>query len=144
LMIGLDEKGRICRVHFVKKATAASIVKLWKREWPLTEFKSGAKLTNWQKKPILMVGTQFQQSIWKIMAKIPKGSVTTYGEIARYIGKVGGARAVGSACGANPVPFIVPCHRVIAANGGMGGFSGGLDVKIKLLKNEGYLKSARK
>ena len=73
------------------------------------------------------------------MAKIPAGRVVTYGGLAARIGKPKASRAVGGACGANPVPYMVPCHRVIASNGALGGFSGGLDVKEKLLKAEGYL-----
>ena len=84
----------------------------------------------------LSVGTDFQQAVWKAMLKIPCGRTLSYGEIARVIGRPNAVRAVGGACGANPIPLIVPCHRVLAANHRLGGFSGGLDWKRKLLARE--------
>ena len=87
----------------------------------------------------LMEGTEFQRSVWREIEKIPFGKTKTYLEIAKAIGKPGASRAVGSACGANPLPLLVPCHRVLASNGGLGGFSGGLDIKKKLLRMEGVL-----
>lgn len=84
-------------------------------------------------------GTDFQRKVWREIEKIPMGKTKTYLEIAKAIGKPGAARAVGSACGANPIPLFVPCHRVVASNGGLGGFSGGLDIKKKLLRLEGVL-----
>lgn len=85
----------------------------------------------------LTVGTAFQQSVWRAVEKIPLGQTRSYGEIARAIGQPNGVRAVGGACGANPIPVLVPCHRVLAANGKLGGFSGGLEWKRKLLEREG-------
>lgn len=81
-------------------------------------------------------GTEFQQRVWKELRKIRAGQTKSYGEIAAALGKKGGARAVGGACGANPVPVIVPCHRVLASGGALGGFSGGLDWKRRLLRRE--------
>jgi O-6-methylguanine DNA methyltransferase len=81
--------------------------------------------------------TEFQKSVWRQMLKIPIGKTKSYGEIAAAIGKPKAVRAVGGACGANPVPVLVPCHRVLAANKKLGGFSGGLDWKRSLLKREG-------
>jgi len=71
------------------------------------------------------------------MTKIPLGKTGSYGELARAIGRPKAVRAVGGACGANPIPVLVPCHRVLAANHKLGGFSGGLDRKRELLKREG-------
>ena len=85
----------------------------------------------------LAAGTPFQQTVWRALEKIPFGQTLSYGEIASAIGKPKGARAVGGACGANPIPVLVPCHRVLAANGKLGGFSGGLDWKRRLLAREG-------
>ena len=82
-------------------------------------------------------GTEFQQAVWRELRKITFGQTRSYGEIARAIGKAGAVRAVGSACGANPVPVLVPCHRVLAAHGKIGGFGGGLDWKRRLLAGEG-------
>jgi methylated-DNA-[protein]-cysteine S-methyltransferase len=82
--------------------------------------------------------TEFQRRVWKALVKIPYGETLTYGELARRIGRPGVARAVGRAVGANPIPLIVPCHRVVAAGGGLGGYSapGGVAVKRRLLDFE--------
>jgi len=85
----------------------------------------------------LSVGTEFQKRVWNALRKISPGKTKSYGEIARQIGKPRAVRAVGGACGANPIPVLVPCHRVLAANKKLGGFSGGLDWKRNLLKREG-------
>jgi O-6-methylguanine DNA methyltransferase len=87
--------------------------------------------------PLDLVGTEFQQSVWNALRKISTGQTKSYGEIARAIGRPKAVRAVGGACGANPIPVLVPCHRVLAANKKLGGFSGGLDWKRKLLAREG-------
>lgn len=89
-----------------------------------------------------LVGTQFQKIVWKILLEIPYGSTATYGEIAREVaGRLGklkmSAQAVGQAVGQNPISIIIPCHRVIGANGNLTGYNGGIDVKIKLLEIEG-------
>jgi O-6-methylguanine DNA methyltransferase len=92
-----------------------------------------------QKLPLLDLSyaTEFQQSVWRQLLKIPPGETRSYGEIARCLAKPGASRAVGSACGANPIPVIVPCHRVLAAHRRIGGFSGGPDWKQRLLRIEG-------
>ncbi len=82
---------------------------------------------------------RFRRKVWEVLQTIPYGRVRSYGWVARKIGKPKAARAVGGACGANPVPLLVPCHRVIAGDGSLGGFSGGLGVKKRLLKLEGTL-----
>jgi O-6-methylguanine DNA methyltransferase len=87
--------------------------------------------------PLDLAGTKFQKSVWRALRKIRRGQTKSYGEIARAIGKPNAVRAVGGACGANPIPVLVPCHRVLAANGKIGGFSGGLDWKRELLAREG-------
>jgi len=81
--------------------------------------------------------SEFKKSVWRALLKITIGKTKSYGEIARAIGRPKGARAVGGACGANPIPVLVPCHRVLAANQKLGGFSGGLERKRSLLKREG-------
>lgn len=85
----------------------------------------------------LSQGTDFQQCVWNELRNIVTGQTRSYGEIARAIGKPGAVRAVGGACGANPIPVLIPCHRVLAANQKLGGFSGGLEWKLKLLAREG-------
>ena len=86
-------------------------------------------------------GTAFQQKVWNEIDKIPRGEVVTYSQIAENIGHPKAARAVANACGANPNPIVVPCHRVIRSDGELGGYSGpgGIKQKQKLLENEGYL-----
>lgn len=84
----------------------------------------------------LGAGTEFQRSVWQRLLKIPCGETRSYGEIARALKNPRASRAVGSACGANPIPVLVPCHRVLAANHKIGGYSGGLDWKRKLLWRE--------
>ena len=81
--------------------------------------------------------TEFQKHVWNAMLKIPFGRTKSYGEIAAAIGKPKAVRAVGGACGANPIPVLVPCHRVLAANNKIGGFSSGLGWKSSLLEREG-------
>lgn len=81
-------------------------------------------------------GTDFQQTVWQELSKIPFGETTSYGEIARRIGNPKGSRAVGLANGKNPIPIIVPCHRVIGKDGSLTGFGGGLEIKKHLLTLE--------
>lgn len=81
--------------------------------------------------------TDFQKSVWRAMLKIPAGKTKSYGEIAEAVGKPKAVRAVGGACGANPIPVLVPCHRVLAAHGKIGGFGSGLHWKRTLLEGEG-------
>jgi len=85
------------------------------------------------------MGTLFQNRVWNELKKIPKGEIRTYKEIAIAIGKPNSARAVANACGKNPRPIEIPCHRVIRSDGNLGGYSGkgGLSMKRKLLKKEG-------
>lgn len=86
--------------------------------------------------PLAMDGTDFQLLVWKNLQKIPYGETVSYGQLARRIGSPEAARAVGLANGSNPIPIIVPCHRVIGSNGDLTGFGGGLPLKEKLLALE--------
>ena len=83
------------------------------------------------------VTSGFQQEVYDQLRRVEYGHVTSYGQLAREIGKPDQARAVGQAVGANPIPIIIPCHRVIASDGSLTGFSGGLLAKVELLKLEG-------
>ena len=87
----------------------------------------------------MVKGTYFQKKVWNELKKIPKGEVRTYKEIAAAIGKPNSSRAVANACGKNPTPIKIPCHRVIRSDGSLGGYSGkgGVSTKRKLLKREG-------
>ncbi|WP_433653370.1 methylated-DNA--[protein]-cysteine S-methyltransferase [Micromonospora zamorensis] len=81
-------------------------------------------------------GSDFERAVWQEMTRIPYGETLTYGEVARLVGEPGAARAVGVACNRNPVPVIVPCHRIVGAGGKLVGFGGGLPRKVKLLELE--------
>lgn len=89
--------------------------------------------------PLDLHGTPFQLAVWSELLKIPKGETLSYAQLANKLGKPKAARAVGSACGANPIPFLVPCHRVVASDGGLGGFAFGLIMKQQLLERENAL-----
>jgi AraC family transcriptional regulator of adaptative response/methylated-DNA-[protein]-cysteine methyltransferase len=86
--------------------------------------------------PLDIRGTVFQRRVWEALRRIPRGETRTYGEIARQIGAPAAVRAVGSACGANPVALVVPCHRAVRTDGGLGGYAWGLGVKKRLLEIE--------
>lgn len=87
--------------------------------------------------PLELAGTEFQRAVWAQLRAIPYGETITYGELARRVGNPNAFRAVGSANGRNPVSIVVPCHRVVAAGGKLGGYGGGLDRKTLLLHLEG-------
>lgn len=86
--------------------------------------------------PIRMVGTPFQQRVWRALQEIPYGTTRTYGAIASTIGNPRASRAVGMACNKNPLLLIVPCHRVMGARGQLTGFAYGVDVKLRLIELE--------
>lgn len=87
--------------------------------------------------PLAPEGTAFQRRVWEALCAIPYGETLSYGELARRLGKPGASRAVGLANGRNPLPIVVPCHRVVGSDGSLTGFGGGLPTKTKLLRLEG-------
>jgi len=89
--------------------------------------------------PLKPHGTAFQQAVWKALLKVGFSKTSTYGALATAVGKPAAARAIGAAMGANPIPIIVPCHRIIGKDGSLTGFGGGIDRKTKLLQLEGVL-----
>jgi len=84
-----------------------------------------------------LIGTDFQQQVWRELGNIPYGETRSYGDVAKAVGRPDAVRAVGAANGANPIPILLPCHRVIGANRKLTGFRGGLEMKRKLLTIEG-------
>ncbi|MBT4710649.1 MAG: methylated-DNA--[protein]-cysteine S-methyltransferase [Alphaproteobacteria bacterium] len=94
------------------------------------------KTTSLKDLPMTPAGTDFQRRVWQAMADIPPGETLTYGDVAQALGSA--PRAVGGACGANPIPILIPCHRIVGSNGGLGGYSGsgGLTTKRALLDLE--------
>lgn len=101
----------------------------------LKQYATG-KTVRWRVPVDLSSGTDFQRRVWSALVKIPRGQTRSYAWVAHQIGKPDATRAVGTACGANPVPVIIPCHRVIASDGSLGGFGGGLPMKRRLLALE--------
>jgi methylated-DNA-[protein]-cysteine S-methyltransferase len=89
--------------------------------------------------PLDFQGSAFHHQVWLALTQIPYGRTVSYGNLARALGAPKAARAVGAACGANPVPIIAPCHRVLGSDGSLHGFGGGLPVKAWLLRHEGVL-----
>jgi methylated-DNA-[protein]-cysteine S-methyltransferase len=102
----------------------------------LTEYFAGQR-SRFEVPLDLTCGTAFQQSVWQALLAIPYGRTASYGDVSRRVGKPTAVRAVGAAVGRNPVSIIVPCHRVMGANGSLTGYAGGLDRKTALLKLEG-------
>jgi methylated-DNA-[protein]-cysteine S-methyltransferase len=89
--------------------------------------------------PLAPAGTAFRRTVWKLLLEIPYGQTTTYGALARTLGERGNstsARAVGGAVGHNPISILIPCHRVVGADGSLTGYAGGVDIKRKLLEWE--------
>lgn len=105
----------------------------------LEDFFAGAS-TDFSHIAVDFQGTPFQIRVWQALREIPRGTTISYGELARRVGRPQTFRAVGQACGANPIPIIIPCHRVIAADGSLGGYSAGPERKRWLLMHEGWLK----
>jgi O-6-methylguanine DNA methyltransferase len=146
-IVRYSEKG-LAQLGFPKMQRAPSrtpntkIIPAKVRGWHrLTEAALKSALTGGRVKklpPLDWTGkTEFQQAVWREMLKITPGKTRSYGEIAAQIGRPKAVRAVGGACGANPIPVLVPCHRILAADRKIGGYSGGLDRKRWLLKIEG-------
>lgn len=136
-------------IYFEKKDRPVSIAPEWRR---------GGELVNEVKRqlnayfagelqefdlPLDPDGTEFQQAVWDELCRIPYGETITYGELAKRIGKPKASRAVGAANGQNPIPIVIPCHRVIGSNGKLTGFGGGLPTKEKLLDLESPLFARR-
>ena len=111
---------------------ATPLLKTAERE--LMEYFAGRRTTF--DLPLEPVGTDFQREVWRALTRIPFGRTVGYGAIAAAVNRPQAARAVGNACGANPIPILIPCHRVVASGGRLGGFSCGLDFKKFLLTLE--------
>jgi len=109
-----------------RQMTAAELVDMLARQRSFAQF---------SKSIFIKEGTPFQQRVWELLSQIPFGATRTYGDLAQFLGNKALARAVGQACGANPIALHIPCHRVVGHTG-LGGFAGGLDLKKKLLALE--------
>lgn len=132
-------------IHFPRRDGRGAVERAWQRDdhaavlaharAQLAEYFAG-KRTRFTL-PLRPQGTAFQRSVWRALLKVAFGRTSTYGALAAAIGRPGAARAVGAAVGANPLPVVVPCHRIIGADGGLTGYAGGLARKTKLLALEG-------
>jgi methylated-DNA-[protein]-cysteine S-methyltransferase len=143
LLIAGDQEG-VRHIHFPRQGKAAKPERGWiearsgavaEAVAQLREYFAGRR-TEFDL-PLAPRGTGFQLAVWGELRKIPYGQTISYGELARRIGNPKASRAVGSANGANQIPIVIPCHRVIASGGKLGGFGGGLPVKEALLALEG-------
>ncbi len=139
-----DRKGLKNRLNRLKKRLKAVIIPgetqvIHQAKEELAAYFQGTRIQF--KTPCCLLGTAFQQSVWKALQTIPSGETRSYLDIATAIGRATSYRAVANANGANPVSIIVPCHRVINHDGALGGYGGGLSRKTWLLKHEKHLKS---
>jgi len=133
-----EEKGKIVDISLnIKKSKRTETALERKCRKEINEYLEGKR-----KKfsiPFIFEGTEFQKKVWKEMIKIPYGETVSYGVLSKKIGKPKAYRAVANACGANKIPIIIPCHRVVASDG-IGGYSSGVMIKKKLLQIEGKKK----
>ena len=157
LLIAVDDDARLRLVHFdpppdieplLRRTCGSASVRLAWRSDPagataaLRAYFAG-ELDAIDALCVAPAGTPFQQEVWQRLRTVPCGTTTSYGALARDLGRPDASRAVGMANGANPVAIVIPCHRVIGANGSLTGYGGGLDRKRWLLAHESRGKDAR-
>ncbi len=118
-------------IPFKKGAAPAGFIQ------ELTSYFRGVK-SDFSQKTKFLTGTDFEKKVWLFVRKIPFGETMTYKQVAEKIGRPGAARAVGRALSKNPIPIVIPCHRVIESDGSIGGYSSGVKTKIRLLELEYY------
>ncbi|MFG1867925.1 methylated-DNA--[protein]-cysteine S-methyltransferase [Micromonospora arborensis] len=128
----------VCGTHFGRVDTAADEPNGVLSRQAVAELRAyfAGELTAFTVPVSMPRGSDFERAVWREMTRIPYGETLTYGEVARLVGDPGAARAVGVACNRNPVPVIVPCHRIVGVGGKLVGFGGGLPRKVKLLELE--------
>lgn len=139
--LGIEENGlAITKVFFVDKDIEEKSVEKKETELLKEAIKQLNEYFDGKRKefdlPLAPKGTEFQKKVWNALKEIPFGETRSYGEIARRIGNEKASRAVGMANNKNPIMIIIPCHRVIGANGKLVGYAGGIDIKEKLLNLE--------
>lgn len=156
IAFAVDEDGALVRLHFMESNYGPVMeedledegyvvevdpakTSFVRRE--LSEYTAGNRRTF--DAPLAFSGSAWQKEVWAELTRIPFGETRSYGEVADALGRPGAARAVGSANARNVLPLVVPCHRVIAADGTLGGFNGGLHLKERLLEHERRVVSAR-
>ena len=148
-LIAVTERG-ICRLEFIDSAEKEIAIQRLQKAWPnalinrndtVTEniirqiFIPQNSSTN-KPLPLLLQGTNFQLKVWQALLRIPVGCVTSYGFLAKKVGQPTASRAVGTAIGNNPISYLIPCHRVLRGDGGIGGYRWGIDRKLAILGKE--------
>ncbi len=149
LAFAVDEDGALMRLHFVESdygpvmqadledegyTVETDRTRTAGVQEQLSEYAGGRRKTF--EVPLAFAGSEWQKAVWRELTRIPFGETRSYAEVADALGRPGAARAVGSANARNVLPVVVPCHRVIASDGTLGGFNGGLHLKKRLLKHE--------
>jgi len=152
LLVAMTSRGIVCNHYLVDSDDLAATIADLRLELDLVDdrrsihavgeeirrYLSGEAKTLRQRVNLMLVATPFQRKVLHQLQEVPRGSVVSYGALGAAIGAPKGARAVGNALHNNPVPIYVPCHRVIASGGRIGGYGGGLARKLKLLRSEGF------
>lgn len=152
LMLVATYEGQICHLSFDDEMTDSRVKVLLGEEWlgadivrddeailKLARALFTPKISDSLQLKIFLKGTEMQLDVWKALLSIAAGEMSTYGEIAKAIGRPKAVRAVGTAIGRNPISYLVPCHRVIRKSGALGGYRWGLERKMKMLREEGHL-----
>jgi methylated-DNA-[protein]-cysteine S-methyltransferase len=141
----VSDGAHLTGIHFPRRDGKPHVERAWQRDdsspvlaqarAQLAEYFAGRRMRF--DLPLRPQGTAFQQAVWRALLRVPFGKTSTYGALAAAIGRPTAARAVGAAVGANPLAVVVPCHRIIGADGTLTGYAGGLARKVKLLALEG-------
>jgi O-6-methylguanine DNA methyltransferase len=138
LSVAVDEAGRVHRVEFVTSVrpdqAAPSEEHCREARQQILDYLAGRRDSF--DLELEIEGSDFERQVWGRLRRIPYGRTISYGEIASTLGRAGAARAVGRAVGANPLPLLIPCHRVVGSDGSLTGFGGGLEIKRRLLELE--------
>jgi methylated-DNA-[protein]-cysteine S-methyltransferase len=135
LTLAVDDVG-LCRVHFGGSDRPVDTDRLLTETAEQLKAYFAGELQDFTLPLSVPSGSAFERAVWDQMRKIPYGEMQTYGEVAKIVGDAGAARAVGVACNRNPLPIVVPCHRIVGAGGKMVGFGGGIPTKRHLLELE--------
>ena len=138
----------LCGLAFCDDLGKDAVLADMKLRWPKASYKQDTNFSDKEFKSILdrtkqvelcLLGSKFQVQVWKALLKIPTGKVTSYTTLAKYIGKPKAVRTIATAIGKNPLCWLIPCHRVLKANGQLGGYHWGLNVKRKMLTYESQI-----
>jgi methylated-DNA-[protein]-cysteine S-methyltransferase len=143
LYIYVDENGSLVKICFEENPLKKNVINNEKKclaikNWLIKYFNRKPGEINFN---LNLKGTEFQKTVWQALIKIPWGKTISYKKLAEIVENPGASRAVGNALNANPIPIIIPCHRVIMSNGQLGGFGGGIEIKKQLIKHEAILRS---